>query len=66
MEYLIDTDKITLDYSEDRKDRDFDEFRLTIFDNNNHYIGEIQLNAEHLLDLVNGLKNINLENYIEK
>ncbi len=56
MEYIIDTDKITLDFLEERKDRDLYEYRLTIFDSNGHYSGELHLNGEHLLDLLEGLE----------
>lgn len=57
MEYIIDTDKITLDFDEDRKTKDLYEYRLTVFDSNCHYSDEIHLKAEHLQDLLKGLND---------
>lgn len=58
MEYIIDTENITLDYSESRKDKSLYEYRITVFDDNGHYSDEIYLSDSHLLDLVDELQKI--------
>lgn len=59
MDELINSENITLEYNE----RD-DNFRLTLFDENSHFLEEIYLSRSHMRDLLNGSKNID-ENLIK-
>lgn len=63
MENVFETENIILDYSEDRKERDLDVFRLSLFDKNGHYNDEIHLSLEHLIDLADCLKKIDFDKY---
>lgn len=61
MEDFIIDEHISLDYDSDRKNKGLDEYRLSIFDKNLHYTDEIFLSKTHLFELLNGLKQMNLE-----
>lgn len=61
MKEILNDEHIELDYDDNRITQDLYEYRLSIFDKNMHYVDEIFLNKEHLLELFNGLKKINIE-----
>ena len=56
MEYIVDTENIALDYSEDRMDDGIMPYRLTLYDKYGHYDREVYLSDEQVEDLKNGLK----------
>ena len=64
MEYLIETDRIELDFNEAREDDDLGEHRLTLNDRYGHYDTQVYLDSEQVRDLLDGLKAI--ENKIPK
>ena len=64
MDFLIETDRIELDYDESREDRDLGEYRLTLNDRYGHYDTQVYLDDEQVRDLLDGLKAV--ENKIPK
>lgn len=56
MEELIYTNNITLDYFNDK-----DEYRLSLFDVNGHYVDEVYFTPRQLKDLIEQGKNIEIE-----
>lgn len=64
MEYLIETDRIELDYNEAREDEDLGGYKLTLYDRYGHYDTQVYLDGEQVRDLLDGLKAI--ENKIPK
>ena len=56
MEEIIYDEHIVLDFDSSKS-----EYRLSIFDKNSHYLDEIYLTKEHLSELYEGLKGLNLE-----
>ena len=59
MEYLIDTENISLDYSEDRELNDKPSYRLTLYDKHGNFDTDVYLRYEQVKDLVNLLKENN-------
>ena len=55
MEELINTDYITLDYIGDTN-----EYRLSLFDENYHYVDEVYLTPEQLKDLIDEGQNLEI------
>lgn len=64
MEFLIETDRIELDFNEAREDDDLGGYRLTLNDRFGHYDTQVYLDGEQVRDLLDGLKAI--ENKIPK
>lgn len=62
MEYIVDTERISLDYSEDRLDNDMPEYRLTIYDKYGHFDADVYLTQEQIDDLVEGFEKIKDKN----
>jgi hypothetical protein len=58
MEYFVDTEKISLDYSEERIMNDLPAYRLTIYDKFGHFDAEVYLFDEQIKDLIDGLDKI--------
>lgn len=58
MEYFVDTERISLDYSEDRLDNFMPEYRMTLYDKYGHFDADVYLTKEQVDDLVEGLKKI--------
>ena len=54
MEFLVETDNISLDYSYDREVP----YRVTIYDKYGHFDGEFFLTEEQIQDLSVGINNI--------
>ena len=61
MKYFVDTENISLDYSEDRELNDTLPYRITLYDKYGHFDNEFSLSHEQFNDLVEGLKLINNE-----
>ena len=59
MEYLIDTENISLDYSEDRELNDNPPYRLTLYDKHGNFDSDVYLRSEQMEDLMNFLKENN-------
>ena len=62
MEYFVDTERVSLDYSEDRLLNETPAYRLTLYDKYGHFDSEIFITDEQINDLVeafNKLKNKN-------
>lgn len=55
MKEMIYTENITLDYFNEN-----DEYRLSLFDANGHYVDEIYLTPLQLRDLIDNGKNIEI------
>lgn len=55
MKELIYTENITLDYFSNK-----DEYRLSLFDANGHYVNEIYLTPRQLKDLIENGKDIEI------
>lgn len=55
MNEMIYTDNITLDYCANN-----DEYRLSLFDANGHYVDEIYLTPRQLKDLIEEGKNLEI------
>ena len=58
MEYFVDTEKISLDYSEERITNDLPAYRLTIYDKFGHFDADVYLSDEQINDLIDGLDKI--------
>lgn len=58
MEEIINDEHVTLDYNGNRTN---EKYRLSIFDNNCHYIDEFYLDEIHLKELMEGLKKFNFD-----
>jgi hypothetical protein len=58
MEYFVDTEKISLDYSEERIMNDLPAYRLTIYDKFGHFDADVYLSDEQINDLIDGLDKI--------
>ena len=58
MEYFVDTEKISLDYSEERIANDLPAYRLTIYDKFGHFDADVYLSDEQVNDLIDGLGKI--------
>ena len=58
MDFLIETDRIELDFNEAREDNDLGGYRLTLNDRFGHYDTQVYLDSEQVRDLLDGLKAI--------
>ena len=58
MEYFVDTEKISLDYSEERITNGLPAYRLTIYDKFGHFDADVYLSDEQINDLIDGLDKI--------
>jgi len=59
MEYIVDTNKISLDYSEDRINKDMPEYRITLYDKYGHFDTDVYITKEQMEDLLTGLNKLN-------
>ncbi len=58
MEYFVDTDKVSLDYSEDRAVNEIPAYRLTLYDKYGHFDTDVYITDEQIRDLLEGLNKI--------
>lgn len=59
MEYILDTENISLDYSNEREFNNSPGYRLTLYDIHGHFDKEVYLRKEQILDLIEGLEKLN-------
>ena len=59
MEYFVDTERLSLDYSEDRILNEMPAYRLTLYDKYGHFDVDVYLTDEQIKDLLTGLNKIN-------
>jgi len=55
--YFVDTENISLEYSEDREVNGELPYRITLYDKYGHFDKEFFISGEQLKDLAEGLKN---------
>ena len=58
MEYFVDTERVSLDYSEDRLNNDLPAYRLTLYDKYGHFDADVYLTQEQIDDLLEGFEKI--------
>jgi len=58
MEYFVDTERVSLDYSEDRLKNDLPAYRLTLYDKYGHFDSDVFITEEQMEDIIDGLKKI--------
>lgn len=58
MEYFVDTEKISLDYSEERITNGLPAYRLTLYDKYGHFDSDVFITEEQMKDIVEGLEKI--------
>ena len=58
MEYFVDTERVSLDYSEDRLLNETPAYRLTLYDKYGHFDSEIFITDEQINDLVEALDKL--------
>ena len=58
MEYFVDTENVSLDYSKDRIINEMPAYRLTLYDKYGHFDADVYLTEEHIKDLIEGLEKI--------
>jgi len=58
MEYFVDTERISLDYSYDRIFKEIPKYRLTLYDKYGHFDADVYLTDEQIEDLLTGLEKI--------
>ncbi len=58
MEYFVDTERISLDYSEDRELNELPAYRMTLYDKYGHFDADVYLTKEQIDDLTEGFKKI--------
>lgn len=59
MEYFVDTERVSLDYSSDRISNDLPAYRLTLYDKYGHFDSDVYLTDEQMQDLLAGLNKLN-------
>lgn len=59
MEYFVDTENVSLDYSEDRIIKEMPAYRLTLYDKYGHFDADVYLTDEQMKDLLSGLNKLN-------
>jgi hypothetical protein len=59
MEYFVDTENVSLDYSEDRIIKEMPAYRLTLYDKYGHFDADVYLTEEQMKDLLTGLNKLN-------
>jgi hypothetical protein len=62
MEYFVDTERVSLDYSEDRLLNETPAYRLTLYDKYGHFDSEIFITDEQINDLVEALDKLKNKN----
>lgn len=62
MEYFVDTERVSLDYSEDRLLNEMPAYRLTLYDKYGHFDSEIFITDEQINDLVEALEKLKNKN----
>lgn len=62
MEYFVDTERVSLDYSEDRLLNETPAYRLTLYDKHGHFDSEIFITGEQINDLVEALDKLKNKN----
>jgi len=62
MEYFVDTERLSLDYSEDRLLNETPAYRLTLYDKYGHFDSEIFITDEQINDLVEALDKLKNKN----
>jgi len=58
MEYFVDTERVSLDYSEDRVINQSPAYRLTLYDKYGHFDMDAFITEEQMKDLLEGLDKI--------
>jgi len=59
MEYFVDTERVSLDYSSDRLSNDLPAYRLTLYDKYGHFDSDVYITDEQMQDLLAGLNKLN-------
>lgn len=59
MEYYVDTERVSLDYSSDRVTNDLPSYRLTLYDKYGHFDSDVYITDEQMQDLLAGLNKLN-------
>lgn len=59
MEYFVETEKVSLDYSSERLDNDLPAYRLTLYDKYGHFDSDVFITDEQMKDILVGLEKIN-------
>ena len=59
MEYFVDTERVSLDYSSDRVTNDLPAYRLTLYDKYGHFDSDVYITDEQMQDLLAGLNKLN-------
>ena len=59
MEYFVDTERVSLDYSSDRITNDLPSYRLTLYDKYGHFDSDVYITDEQMQDLLAGLNKLN-------
>lgn len=58
MEYFVDTERVSLDYSEERVINEMPAYRLTLYDKYGHFDADVYLTDEQIKDLLIGFNKI--------
>jgi hypothetical protein len=58
MEYFVDTDMVSLDYSEDRELKELPAYRMTLYDKYGHFDSDVFITKEQMEDLLTGFEKI--------
>lgn len=58
MEYFVDTERVSLDYSEERVINEMPAYRLTLYDKYGHFDADVYLTYEQIKDLLIGFDKI--------
>ena len=59
MEYYVDTERVSLDYSSDRVTNNLPSYRLTLYDKYGHFDSDVYITDEQMQDLLAGLNKLN-------
>ncbi len=62
MEYFVDTERVSLDYSEDRLLNEMPAYRLTLYDKYGHFDSEVFITDEQINDLVEAFDKLKNKN----
>ena len=62
MEYFVDTERVSLDYSEDRLLNETPAYRLTLYDKYGHFDSEVFITDEQINDLVEAFDKLKNKN----
>jgi len=58
MEYFVDTERVSLDYSEDRIIKEMPAYRLTLYDKYGHFDADVYITDEQMKDLLEGFDKL--------